>query len=162
MDNNDNRVKLPVTLALQDGRDLIGSLVVNIGGTLERTLNSENKFILFADIEGMERMIAKSAIVEVSARQTAKVVKLPTEAKVDDTDPYELLKIEKTATDQEIRDAWHARARAYHADKFANVDLPPEVAAYTNAMSRRINEAYAVLNAGKTQKLKSADRSMAV
>ncbi|MGI9356282.1 MAG: J domain-containing protein [Rhizobiaceae bacterium] len=162
MDDYDNRLKLPISLSLNDGREFLGDLIVSVGGTVERTLNSEAKFILFGDLDGTERMIAKSVIVEVSARKTAKIVKLPTEAKVDDSDPYELLGIEKTATDSEIKEAWHARARAYHADKFANVEMPPEVAAYTNAMSRRINEAYAVLTAGKTQKLKTGTGPMAV
>lgn len=161
MDDHDNRLKLPITLSLGDGRDFLGDLIVSVGGNVERTLNNDSKFILFGDLDGSERMIAKSAIIEVSTRKTAKIVKLPTEAKVDDADPYELLAIEKTATDQEIKDAWHAKARAYHADKFANVELPPEVAAYTNAMSRRINEAYAVLTAGKTQKLKTGTGPMA-
>jgi len=160
MSEYDDRLKLPVTLLLGDGRELLGDVIVSVGGTLERTLNSEAKFILFGDLARSERMIAKSAIVEVSERKTAKVVNLPTQAKVDGADPYELLEIEKTATDAEIRDAWHARARLYHADKFANVELPPEVAAYTNSMSLRINEAHAVLTAGSKETV--APQAMAV
>lgn len=151
MSEYDNRLKLPVTLLLDDGREILGDIIVAIGGTLERTLNNDAKFILFGDLARAERMIAKSAIVEVSERKTAKVVSLPAQTNVDGGDPYELLGIEKTATDAEIRDAWHARARIYHADKFANVELPPEVAAYTNSMSLRINEAHAVLTAGAGQ-----------
>ena len=149
MSDYDDRLKLPVTLSLNDGRELLGDVIVSVGGTLERTLNNETRFILFGDLARNERMIAKSSIVEVSERQTAKVVKLPTQASVEGADPYELLGIEETATEAEIREAWHARARRYHADKFANVELPPEVAAYTNSMSLRINEAYAMLTAGK-------------
>jgi curved DNA-binding protein CbpA len=71
-----------------------------------------------------------------------------------------VLKIARTATDSEIREAYLARAKSYHADRFANIDLPLEVQEYTNSMSRRINEAYAILNAGKTQRMQQPDQTV--
>ncbi len=150
--NDHNKLALPVTLSMMDGRTLMGELIVNIGGTMERTLNNEMRFIMFRDLDQSERMIAKDGILDAQERKTAKVVDLPTEGKMDGTDPYTVLKIARTATDSEIREAYLERAKAYHADRFANIGLPVEVQEYTNSMSRRINEAYAILNAGKTQR----------
>jgi len=150
--NDHNKLALPISLSMMDGRTLVGELIVNIGGTIERTLNNDMRFILFRDLDQSERMIAKSGILDAQERQTTKVVDLPTEGKMDGTDPYTVLRIARTATDDEIREAYLAQAKAYHADRFANIGLPVEVQEYTNSMSRRINEAYAILNAGKTQR----------
>ncbi len=158
--NDQNKLALPITLTMMDGRTLMGDLMVNIGGTIERTLNSEMRFIVFRDLDQSQRFIAKDGILDAQERKTAKVVDLPTEGKMDGTDPYTVLKIARTATDSEIREAYLARAKSYHADRFANIDLPLEVQEYTNSMSRRINEAYAILNAGKTQRMQQPDQTV--
>ncbi len=140
-----DRLTLPVTLTMMDGRHLVGDFVVNLGGTVERTINNDMRFVRFCDMNGNERLISKDSIAEVEERKTAKIISLPTEGRLDGTDPYAVLEIERTATDGEIREAYLRRAKSYHADRFANVELPREVAQYTDSMSRRINEAYAIL-----------------
>lgn len=68
MDDNNSILKLPITLKMMDGRSLDGDLVVQLGGQVERTLNSEAKFILFSDDTG-QRYIAKAGILEVLPRK---------------------------------------------------------------------------------------------
>lgn len=148
--NDDDRLKLPVTLTMADGRHLIGDLVVNLGGTLERTLNNDSKYVLFRDMDTSERMIAKTAIIEVQSRKKVKIVDLPQVDRMAGGDPYSVLGIDQNASDQEIRSAYLLLAKAYHADRFAKTPLPREVAEYTNSMSQRINEAYSILTAGNT------------
>jgi len=149
MNENDERIKLPVILRMKDQRELHGDILVNLGGALDRTLNNETKFISFLGADQTEKMIAKDGILEVEARKATKSRALPSEGKVDSSDPYVLLGLEKTATDEQIRAAFLERAKEYHADRFASVNLPREIADYANAMSKRINEAYAILMAGK-------------
>ncbi len=145
MNDENDRLRLPITILMNDGRERAGDLIVNLGGTLERTLNSDAKFILFSGVDQVEMLISKSAITEVQQRKATKPVALPDGEKANQSSPYALLGIPNTATDAEIREAYLLKAKAYHADRFANIDMPKEVQDYTNSMSRRINEAYALL-----------------
>ncbi len=54
-------------------------------------------------------------------------------------DPYKLLGVAYTATDAEIKKAYHALAKAYHPDNFADDPVKGELA---NRKMREINEAY--------------------
>ena len=47
----------------------------------------------------------------------------------------------------EVRQAYLRLAKAYHADRYASVDLPGEVREYLQQMSRRVNAAYTLLKA---------------
>ncbi len=158
MNPNDDRIKLPVILRMKDGRELYGDVLVNLGGALDRTLNNETRFINFLGSDQVEKLVAKDAILEAEARKATKAKPLPTEVKVDESDPYVVLGLEKDADDQQIRTAFLERAKEYHADRFASVALPREISDYANSMSRRINEAYAVLMAGK----QSTDESQTI
>ena len=149
MSPNDDRIKLPVILRMKDGRELYGDVLVNLGGALDRTLNNETRFINFLGADQVEKMLAKDAILEAEPRKATKAKPLPTEMNVETSDPYALLGVAKDANDQEIRSAFLERAKEYHADRFASVNLPREISDYANSMSRRINEAYAILMAGK-------------
>ena len=65
MNNSNNRLMLPVILRLMDGRELTVDMIVNLGGAIDRTMNNESSFILIGDADGSERLLAKSAILEV-------------------------------------------------------------------------------------------------
>ena len=54
-------------------------------------------------------------------------------------DPYKILGVSYTATDAEIKKAYHALARRYHPDNFASDPVRLEMA---NRKMRDINEAY--------------------
>ena len=51
------------------------------------------------------------------------------------------------ATHDKIRQAYIELAKIYHPDRYATVTLPVEVTDYLSAMARRINAAYAALDA---------------
>ncbi len=67
----------------------------------------------------------------------------------DVLNPYAVLKIQADADKDAIREAYHRMVRLYHPDRFANLELPPEMHDYVNAMARRVNLAYAALGGGK-------------
>ncbi len=64
MQNEHSILRVPVNLTMTDGRNLIGDFILSLGGELERTLNSDAKYIHFDETDGQRRFIAKSAILD--------------------------------------------------------------------------------------------------
>ena len=53
--------------------------------------------------------------------------------------PYDVLKVDKNATDEEIKKAYHSLARKYHPDNYSS---NPDMAELANEKMKEINEAY--------------------
>lgn len=153
MSAQDDRVRLPVKLFMKDGRELEGDILANMGGTLDRTMNNETRFIAFASEDG-ERMIAKDAVLELEKRQVSKKGDLPGLNPSGPAErPHRVLGIKADASDEEITAAFMAKVETYRPDQFTDVSLPPEVSDYINTTYRRIYEAHQTLMAGKTAAL---------
>ena len=68
-------------------------------------------------------------------------------------DPYKILGVGYEATDQEIKKAYHALARKYHPDNFADDPIRLEMA---NRKMRDINEAYEQIGADRARGIRGA------
>ncbi len=68
-------------------------------------------------------------------------------------DPYKLLGVAYEATDQEIKKAYHALARKYHPDNFADDPVRLEMA---NRKMRDINAAYEQITADRARGIRGA------
>ena len=64
------------------------------------------------------------------------------EAGMGDIDAHAVLKLEKGASPEEVRQAYHRMARLYHPDRIASYELPDEIKDYARAMLVRINLAF--------------------
>jgi len=137
-----------VEVELTDGTAVRGKIVVPMGKSLSEALNGPSAFVEFEPY-GEERIfLAKSHLAFVKPIAVPRAPSLA--ARIADPggfDPYAVLGVDAGAGREEVRAAYVRLAKAYHPDKYAAVELPPEVCEYLAVMARRINAAHAALDA---------------
>ncbi len=135
-----------VEITLDDGTTDAGKLLIPAARSAFDVLNGPALFLEFEPYEGERRFIAKSALKAVKLLAGAKPQNLAQKVRdLDGFDPHVVLGVALGAAWDDIRSAYLARAKTYHPDRFAGVELPVEVAAYLSGMLRRINASYAAL-----------------
>ncbi|WP_031552340.1 J domain-containing protein [Parvularcula oceani] len=128
-----SKKRLMVRLCLNGGREVEGEVFVAPEERLVDLLNDARAFVPLETAEGEVMSVAKTAIESAQLIQEA-----PSEAR----DPYALLRIERTAPDDEIRRAWMNRLKACHPDRLAALNLDEEVVYAARKTAQRINAAY--------------------
>lgn len=162
-----NRIETPSTrrdkaiaveLALDDGRLLKGKCFVTSTRHVYEELNGNGSFLDFEAYEGPREMIAKACLRSVRVADVPKPASLAVRTANDDFDPHAVLGVGRGASLEEIGEAYRRLSKLYHPDRYAAADLPQEVAAYIDAMARRVNAAYAALEkpAQKTRDINRA------
>ncbi|MEQ1650427.1 MAG: J domain-containing protein [Hyphomicrobiaceae bacterium] len=150
---NSDVVKVEIVLA--DGSTLRGSVLKPRDKQLREVFNlTQELFIEFeCNLRGTT-ILSKTAIREVhpeteqSAVDEESIEKFGRrQAVLDKTDPYQILGVTQSVTAEGLHKAYITRARLYHPDRFGELELPEEVSTYMNAMARRVNGAFAELNA---------------
>lgn len=136
---------IPVELALDDGRILKGKCFVTATRHVYEELNGPGSFVDFEPYEGPREFIAKVSLRSVRVAEAPRPANLANRSASDTFDPHEVLGIERGAPLDAIREAYHRLSKVYHPDRYTNADLPDEVASYLDAMSRRVNAAFAAL-----------------
>jgi hypothetical protein len=135
-----------LVLVLNDGTVMRGTLLLPRDKTLRDYFNMPELFIDFTCALNGEMVITKSCIVSLRKHEMPAADQLDKKLSImDKADPLRILGVGKTASHEEIHDAYLALARVYHPDRFASANLPPEVADYFESMTRRINIAYSEL-----------------
>jgi DnaJ domain len=142
-----------VVLALTDGRELNGKITMPATRSMVDFLNGQTSFIEFEPYDGDKSFLAKAMIRDV------RVLSVPRPGNVnqrlrdlDGFDPYQILGVERGTSWEETRTAYHSLAKIYHPDRYATAELPDEVVNYLSGMARRVNAAYAALEASQAQK----------
>jgi hypothetical protein len=143
---------MTVEATFDDGRELIGKLTLPAGRPLMEFLNGGNAYIEFEPLDGVRTILLKSSIKAVRAIAPAKAPSLTQRLRdLDGFDPYQILGLERAAAWEDVRSAYHRLAKIYHADRYATAELPVEVTAYLENMSRRVNAAYSTLETAYAQ-----------
>ncbi len=153
-----------VEIALDDGSVTAGRLMIPAARSAFDVLNGPALFLEFEPYEGDRRFLAKSALKAVKLLAGAKPQNLAQKARdLDGFDPHTILAVARGAPWDEVRAAYLARAKTYHPDRFAGVELPEDVGSYLSGMLRRINAAYAALEvAEQSRKATVARRQEAI
>lgn len=145
-----NSVRALVKLALADGRSETVSLKMPLSSKLQDALNGPDQFLDVTDVAGRQAFLAKAEIrraelVEVPQADQITLRRRATDR--DGFDPYQVLGVDREADARAIHEAYHAKVRTYHPDRFAAIELPREMKDYAEAMLVRINLAYEQIGA---------------
>lgn len=151
IDNVPEPSAVPVEMTLLDGSVLKGKVLVPMGKVLSDALNSSGPFLEFEPYGGDRRFVAKAQIASLKLVGIPKAGSL--NARVGETfDPHAILGVQQSASWDEIKQAYHKLAKAYHPDRYASASLPDEVGEYLANMVRRVNAAYAALDMPQAEK----------
>lgn len=152
IDNQDHGA-VTVEVLFDDGVVLIGRLSMPAGRTLMDFLNSPSGYVEFEPLDGDRRIVAKNSIKSARGIAPPKTGNITQRLRdLDGFDPHQILALERGASWEDVRAAYHRLAKIYHPDRYATAELPDEVIAYLSGMARRVNAAYSTLEAAYAQK----------
>lgn len=129
------KLKVAVEIELNDGTVMMGSMFLGSTQRLSDLLNDDRAFLPFENSDGMVVSLRKAVIMRVT--ELAQRVPLH-----PDNSPYAILGITETASDDDVKRAYHDRVREVHPDKWSGAGLPEEAIAAVNKKTARINDAY--------------------
>ena len=146
--DNIEHAGVPVELTMTDGELAKGRLMIAQGRNVFEALNGAGAFIEFAPYKGERTYVAKASIVNITLVNVPRPENLNQRLHdLDAFDPHTLLGVAQSAGIDEVKSAWHRLAKVYHPDRYSSADLPVEVRDYLQSMARRVNAAYAALEA---------------
>jgi len=144
----DNRAEtlIAVEIALADGSAIAGRAVLAPGKGVHKLLDGDEGFIYIDTFDGEGRFVPKGEIrgLKVITSIKSQTVALPI-PDARNFEPYRVLGLEKGASFDEIRDAYHRLSKLYHPDRYASIELPREVKVYLEAMAKNVNAAFVAL-----------------
>ena len=147
----DNRTALSIAVELtfQDGTTLSGKAALPPTRGIHQLLDGNEPFLFIEVFGGESQFVPKATIrgVKLIPQVRPGVLNLvPPDAAI--FDPFQILGVEKSATPEQIRAAYLAKAKLYHPDRYAGVALPDEVARYLEGMVRQIYAAFRAIKTG--------------
>ena len=144
----DNRAEtlVAVEIALADGSTTAGRAVLSAGKGVHKLMDGDEAFIYVDGFDGEGRFIPKADIrgLKVLNAGRSQTITLPI-PDARNFDPHRALGLEKGASFDDIRSAYHRLSKLYHPDAYASVVLPPEVKAYLDAMAKTTNAVFRAL-----------------
>ncbi len=146
--DNVDQTSVPVELTTDDGETHKGRLLIAMGRNVFEVLNGAGVFLEFEPYGGERSFIAKAAIRNVKLVHVPRPPSLQARLRdLDGFEPHMILGVPTSGSFDDVKAAWHRLSKAYHPDRYQSVELPQEVRDYLSAMSRRVNLAYAAIEA---------------
>jgi hypothetical protein len=131
--NKRQRRKIAVNLDAGDGEELVYMFVYPTERVID-TLNDDREFLPFERPDGSLTIVAKKIIRRLSPMELGR--------RVDEKDPYDLLGVPISATDAEVKDAYHRAVSAVHPDRVRSLGLPADFLELATRRAALLNDAY--------------------
>jgi hypothetical protein len=148
IDNTVQVSTVPAEVTLNGGEVIKGRFVINSARSIYEILNGETHFLDFETYTGERSLIARATINAVKLASVPAAFSLKNRIKDNEAfEPHAILGVETDASWDAVRAAYVKLSKTYHPDRFTGLELPPEVREYLSIMARRINAAYAALEA---------------
>jgi hypothetical protein len=136
-------VKCSIEVELVNGKTLRGVLERPRSKLLSLYMNGSDSFLELHLFDGSAVQVAKSSIITCRERVAQKADSLgPVSSGIEVDNPLAVLGIKRAESREQVRQAYVARMRLYHSDRYGGINLPPEVQSHMEAMTKRINVAY--------------------
>ena len=164
VDSTPEQSGVSVEASLDDGRIIKGKVAIPLQKTVYDVLNGPNMFLEFEPFDGERQLIAKATVRAVKLLSVARGPNLAQRLRdADGFDPHTILGLTRSASWEDVKSAYHRLAKSYHPDRYSSAELPAEVRDYLASMARRINAAYAALEAPQlVKKQATAQRTMPI
>lgn len=131
--NKRTRKKIAVGLDTGEGEELV-YMFVSPGERVIDTLNDDREFLPFERPDGSLTIIAKKTILRLSPMEAARAL--------DSRDPYEMLGIDASASDEAVQEAYHRAVSAVHPDRVHSLGLPLDFLDMATRRAAQLNDAY--------------------
>jgi DnaJ-domain-containing protein 1 len=148
--DNRNAMAIAVEITLDDGTLLHGRTALDKGRSVHQLMSGEDSFLYVERADGDADFIPKASIKGLKIVRPVIPQPLRQPSSSGQFDPARVLGVATDATWDEIRAAYHQAVKLYHPDRFAGIDLPPEVASYIDAKAKQINQAFRMLKAARS------------
>lgn len=164
VDSLPEQTGIAIEASLEDGRVVKGKVAIPSQKTVYEVLNGPGVFLEFEPFDGERQFIAKAAVRAVKLLAVGRGPNLQARLRdMDAFDPHAILGLTRAATWDDVKAAYYRLAKLYHPDRYSAAELPKEVRDYLAAMARRVNAAYAALEAPQQiQKQAAVQRAAAI
>jgi DnaJ-domain-containing protein 1 len=128
------RLKIMIRAALEDGEERLFFVFPLQGSRVLDLLNDDRRFLPVENADGSIELIRKDFI--------RSVIPMENPAR-EGRGPYQVLGVSETATDAEVRAAYHRVIAPVHPDHIMALNLPHDFVQLANRIAAQTNEAYA-------------------
>ena len=129
-----HKQKLEAVVQLVDGAEILGVFFVAPQGRFTDLLNDTREFLPIESTSGAITVVRKAAILRVTP--------IKQDETLESSNPYTLLGIMSSVTQEELRAAYHRLVRQYHPDHLTSLGLPQPFIDFATGHMARINDAH--------------------
>ena len=136
------KLKVEVEIELENTTRLLGFLFVKHMQRVSDLLNDARQFLPLQAPDGRIVHLQKTKIASVS-----QLVQEPDQEEI--VDPYDTLGVLPSASDEQVKEAYHSLCSDNHPDKLQGLGLPPDFSEIANSRIIRIIDAYRRITAAR-------------
>lgn len=142
-----DRIPVQVSILLNNGETMRGTIGVNRGRKLGDLLNSGVPFVLVESSDGHPIYLALASVMQITSSHMPAADQLDAQRRsMDSNNPYQVLGLDPSCSLATLQQKHRDLVKLYHPDQYINMRLPEEVTLYISDMAKRINMAFSELS----------------